>query len=127
MKIAISSEGKDLDSKPSSMFGRCSYFVIVELSENKFNYDKTIENIGANQTSGAGIKAAKLIGEENVNSLITDSVGPKAFDALKEWDINIYKAKGDKNRNNIEKLLNDELDRIENPNTSPKKRSRGRR
>lgn len=127
MKIAISSEGKDLDSKPSSMFGRCSYFVIVELSENKFNYDNTIENIGANQTSGAGIKAAKLIGEENVNSLITDSVGPKAFDALKEWDINIYKAKGDKNRNNIEKLLNDELDRIENPNTSPKKRSRGRR
>ena len=35
MKIIISSEGKDLDSKIAEVFGRCSYFLFVEIEDQK--------------------------------------------------------------------------------------------
>lgn len=124
MKIAISSEGKDLDSNCSSMFGRCAYFIIAETNGENIKKIKTIENTGVNQRSGAGINAAKLIGNENVNSLITAAVGPKAFDALKEWNIDIYKSKKNVNKENIEELVKGNLEIIEGPNSTPKRKGR---
>jgi len=35
MKIAISSAGKNLESKVTEVFGRCPYFLVVEIDNKK--------------------------------------------------------------------------------------------
>jgi len=45
MKIAISSIGQDdLSSELSPIFGRCPFFVIVEIENNEIKNHKRIEN-----------------------------------------------------------------------------------
>jgi len=45
MKIAISSIGQnDLSSELSPIFGRCPFFVIVEIENNEIKNHKHIEN-----------------------------------------------------------------------------------
>ena len=94
MKIAISSTGKDLNSQVSEIFGRCPYFIIVEVDDKKLGKFKAIENININQTAGVGISAVQMVAEENVTALITGNIGPRALDVLKQFYIQPYKGTG---------------------------------
>jgi predicted Fe-Mo cluster-binding NifX family protein len=94
MKIAISSTGKDLNSMVDEVFGRCSYFLIVEIDKNEVREVETIENININQQSSAGISVAQMIASKNVGAVITGNVGPRALDVLKQFNILVYKGTG---------------------------------
>ncbi len=94
MKVAISSEGKDLNSNVSEMFGRCPYLLIVEIKEGKTKKIEAMENIGANQMGGAGISAAQRVAEKDVNAVITGNIGPKGLDVLKQFGIEVYNGDG---------------------------------
>lgn len=94
MKIAISSTGENIDSAIDENFGRCLYFIIVEIENNKIGKINVIKNESSYQTGGAGISATKLIAQENVEAVITGSVGPRAFDALNQFKIKVYTGKG---------------------------------
>ena len=104
MKIAISSDGKDINGLVAEVFGRCPYFLIVEISAKGGSAsggdDKTIkefevaENTSVNQTTGAGISVAQMIAGKNVNAVITGNIGPRALEVLKQFDIQIYKGFG---------------------------------
>ncbi|MBR9691230.1 hypothetical protein GOV06_00415, partial [Candidatus Woesearchaeota archaeon] len=58
IKIAISAAENDLESDVDSRFGRCPYFLIVEIEDKKMKHVKAIENTAAAQAGGAGISAA---------------------------------------------------------------------
>ena len=94
MKIAISSEGKTLGSMIDERFGRCRYFIIAEMTGNKLVGFKSIENKGAEESHGAGPKAAEQLGEQDVEAVITGSVGPNATDILGQLGIKPYHAEG---------------------------------
>ena len=94
MKIAISSMGKSIEDNVSDIFGRCAYFVIAEIENQKVNGTEAIKNESMNQTSGAGISTAQLIAEKDVNVVITGNMGPRALDVLKQFNIEIYVGKG---------------------------------
>ncbi|PIV01522.1 hypothetical protein COS55_01630 [Candidatus Shapirobacteria bacterium CG03_land_8_20_14_0_80_40_19] len=94
MKIAISSTGKDLNSLVAEVFGRCPYFLIVEIDDKKVKGFEAIENTSVNQTSGAGISVAQMVAERNVSAVVTGTVGPRALDVLKQFNIQIYKGAG---------------------------------
>lgn len=94
MKIAVSSTGKDLDSKVSEVFARCLYFVIAEIENEKIQIVETIENKIANQLGQAGISVAQLMAEKNINAVITKNVGPRALDVLNQFNIGIYYGDG---------------------------------
>jgi len=94
MKIAISSTGKDLESQVDARFGRCPYFVIVEIEKKKVKGIKAIENTAAMQTGGAGITAAQVVANEKVEAVITLNVGPRAFDVFSQLGIKIYQGQG---------------------------------
>ena len=53
-----------------------------------------IENKIANQLGQAGISAAQLMAEKDVNAVITKNVGPRALDVLKQFNIMIYYGEG---------------------------------
>jgi len=94
MKIAISSIGKDLNSQVSEVFGRCPYFLIVEIDDKKVKEFGALENMSVNQMGGAGISAVQTVAGKNVKAVITGNVGPRALDVLKQFHIQLYKGTG---------------------------------
>jgi len=79
MRIAISSQGPDLDSAVDPRFGRSRYFIMIDSDSMKF---EVIENPATEATSGAGIRTAQLVIDQKVDLVLTGRVGPKASDVL---------------------------------------------
>ena len=102
MKIAISASSQDLNGNIADVFGRCLYFIIVEVEDGKILTTEVLKNEGENQLSGAGIGAAQLLANNGVEAVIAKSIGPKALDVLKQFNIEIHTGNG-----NIEKSLNE--------------------
>lgn len=94
MKIAISSTGKTLESEVDARFGRCPYFLIVEIEENKIKDFKAIENTAKAQMGGAGITAAEIVANEKPDTIITANLGPRAFQVFNQFKIKIYQGQG---------------------------------
>ena len=105
MKIAISSTGKNLTDSVSEVFARCPYFIIAEVENGKIKKVEAIKNESENQMGGAGISAAQLMAEKNVNAVITKNVGPRASDVLKQFNIGVYFGDGA-----IKKVLQEFID-----------------
>ena len=86
MKIAVSSTGKEIDSKVDPRFGRADYLVIVETASGAIV--QVIDNLDArNASQGAGINAASRIAEAGAQAILTGRVGPKAADVCKKAGI----------------------------------------
>ena len=85
-KICVTSSGAELDSQVDPRFGRCAYFIIADLETGQFD---AIENEAAMASGGAGIRAAQMVSEHDVEAVITGSVGPNAYPALQAAGIRI--------------------------------------
>ncbi len=111
MKIAISSTGKSLESEIDARFGRCPYFLIVEIEDKEIKNIKAIENIAAGQRGGAGITSAEIIAKEKVEAVITANLGPRAFSVFEQFEIKIYQGEG-KVGDAVQKFIKGELAEI---------------
>jgi predicted Fe-Mo cluster-binding NifX family protein len=94
IKVAISSTGKDLESDIDSRFGRCPYFLIVDIEDKEIKKVETIENTAAAQAGGAGVTSSQLVANQKVEAIITVNMGPRAFDVFKQLGIKVYQAQG---------------------------------
>lgn len=94
MKIAISSDGQNLESRVDQRFGRCEYFLIITIDNDKIKEFTATENSGAKEGHGAGILSAQQIGELGVEVVITGQVGPNASKVLKELNVKTYSGSG---------------------------------
>jgi len=94
MKIAISSIGKTMDSEVDARFGRCTYFLIVEIEDKKIKNVKAIENTAKAQMGGAGIIAGEIVANEKVDAVITTNLGPRAFSVFEQFGIKSYFGEG---------------------------------
>jgi len=116
MKLAISSvENKGLKSQLSPVFGRCPYFVVVEIENKETKNVKTIKNTAAAQMGGAGITAAQLIGNEGVKVVITGAAGPRAFQVFQQLGIKVLRGIEGTVKQNIEVYLDGKLQEITTP------------
>jgi predicted Fe-Mo cluster-binding NifX family protein len=87
MKIAIPTES----GKISPHFGRCEEFVIVEIEDGKIKNKEVVENSARGGMHGVGTTAASIVGNYNVDILITQNIGPKAYNVFKQLGIEVYK------------------------------------
>lgn len=87
MKIAISSIGKELDSRVESRMGRAPYFIIYDLDKDSY---QARENPFAQALHGAGVQAATFLHQEGVTAVLTGAVGPHATSVFKEAGITVY-------------------------------------
>ena len=111
MRIAISSTGKDLDSEVDARFGRCSYFLIVTIEDNKIKDFKAIENNAKAQMGGAGITAGEIVAKQKVDAVITVNLGPRAFSVFEQFKIKTYQGEG-KVKETIQDFLKGKLKEI---------------
>ena len=87
MKIAVSSHGSDLDTMVDPRFGRCRFFVVVDLSTEEF---EAVDNQAAEMSGGAGIQAAQMVINLDIDAVITGSLGPNAADTLAVAGVKAY-------------------------------------
>jgi len=87
VKVAITSQGDSLDAQVDLRFGRCPYFIIVDLEGRKI---EAVPNSASGAMGGAGPQAAQTIVDKGVEAVITGNVGPNAFQTLKAANIKIY-------------------------------------
>ena len=86
MKIVISSTGPSLDSEVDPRFGRCQYFMVVDLDDMSF---EALPNENLAQGSGVGIQAAKLVADRGAKAVLTGNIGPNAQDVLAEVGVDV--------------------------------------
>lgn len=110
MKVAVSSAKEGKGSQISPVFGRCPFFVIMDLESGE---EKTVENTAAARMGGAGMSAGELVGNEGVDAVITMAIGPRAFAVLSQLGIAVYGGKEGTVEENVRMLEKKELGRME--------------
>ncbi len=114
MKIGISSTGKTLDDNVDVRFGRCPYFLIVEIEDKRIKGAKAVENTAAAQAGGAGITAAQIVANEKADAVISVNFGPRAFDVFNQLGIKVYQGQG-KIRDVVQQLIDGKLTETTTP------------
>ncbi|NLX46742.1 MAG: hypothetical protein GXY70_01015 [Euryarchaeota archaeon] len=85
-RMAVTSTGDDLDGKIAPM-ARSSFFIIFEGSpENHLVMENLIKKAG----SESGIKAAAELAKQDVDIVITGTIGPKAFKQLEAAGVKVH-------------------------------------
>ncbi|MBE9514376.1 MAG: NifB/NifX family molybdenum-iron cluster-binding protein [Dehalococcoidia bacterium] len=79
MKIAISATGASLDAEVDPRFGRCPYFIAIDLDSMEF---ESLENSNMAAAGGAGISTAQMIANKGVEVVLTGNCGPNAYQTL---------------------------------------------
>ena len=74
MKIAITSNGNELDSKLDGRFGRCSYFVLYDTQSKNIAF---LPNPNKESIEGAGPASAQFIASKGVQKVISGEFGNK--------------------------------------------------
>ncbi len=87
MKIAVSATGKKLSDKVDPRFGRARYILLVDQESMDIEAIDNSNNIQA--FKGAGIQAATLLADKEVDVLLTGFCGPNAFRTLNAADIRV--------------------------------------
>ena len=106
MKIAIPVDEKSLESNVYVSFGRAPYFLIYDTETKESTF---LDNSAAASTGGAGIKAAQILVDNQVNALLTPRCGENAADVLKPADIKIYKTRAASAKVNIDNFISGKL------------------
>jgi len=111
-KICITSQGNNLDSQIDPRFGRCQYFIIVDLETMEF---EAIENSNIGATGGAGIQSGQLIASKGAEVVITGNVGPNAFQTLQAAGIKVITGITGLVKDAIERYKKGEIEGVSGP------------
>jgi len=87
MKIAVTAQGKELDSQIDQRFGRAKWIIVVDSETGDFAAHDNVVNLNAVQ--GAGIQTGQNIANLGVEAVITGNVGPNAFKTLNAANVKI--------------------------------------
>lgn len=91
MKVAISATGKDIESNIDARFGRAPFFLIID---TKTKEEQVIANTSIEHPSGVGVTVGNVVVREGIDAVITNDIGPLAFETFEQCGIKIYQAKG---------------------------------
>lgn len=90
MKVAITSQGKELSSEIDPRFGRAKWLLVVDTQTGSSEaYDNTVN---LNIVQGAGIQTSQNVVNLGVEAVITGNIGPNAFKTLNAVNIKVFLA-----------------------------------
>ncbi len=90
MKIALTSQGENLEALLDVRFGRAKNFIVFDTETCSFDVVPNVQNLNALQ--GAGIQAAATVAAAGAGAVVTGHCGPKAFRVLETAEIKVYTA-----------------------------------
>lgn len=124
MKVCVTAEGKDLDSRVDPRFGRCMYFIIVDPETLDF---ESVGNPGLDASGGAGIQAGQFVASKGAKAVITGNVGPNAYQTLQAAGISIFTGAGGSVRQALEDYKKNRLAKAGGPSVGSKAGMGGKR
>jgi predicted Fe-Mo cluster-binding NifX family protein len=124
MKIVVSSTSNSMESEVDVRFGRCPYYIFVDLEDKEIKNQEIVENTSAKQAGGAGITAAEFVAKKGAEVVLTGNIGPRAFDVFSQFKIEVYPVTG-KVSDAIKAFANNELKKVDAP-TGPMLHKGGR-
>ena len=108
MKVAITSQGPDMNSALDPRFGRAKCLIVVDTETGDSAAHDNTQNLNAVQ--GAGIQAGRNVIDLGVEAVITGNVGPKAFATLQAGGAKMYIGAGGTVGDALEKFKAGELE-----------------
>jgi len=115
MKIAVTSTGSDLDSQVEPRFGRCSYFLVIDMETLEF---EAVANPNVALGGGAGIQSAQLLANSGVQTVLTGNCGPNAFATLGAAEIQVIVGVGGVVRQAVEQFKQGAFSGASGPNVA---------
>ncbi len=117
MKICITSEGNNFDSKVDQRFGRCQYFIFVDTDTSEF---EAVQNQNVDGMGGVGVQSGQLMAEKQTKVIITGKVGPNASQTLESAGIEIILDVDGTVKDALERFNKGELKVTKGPNAGEK-------
>ena len=117
MKICVTSEGGNLDSKVDPRFGRCRYFFIVDTDTLEF---EAVGNPNIESMGGAGIQSAQLVVSKGIKAVVTGNVGPNAFRTLQAAGMEVFTGASGTVQDAIDKYKQGEFKAVSSPSVGSK-------
>ena len=117
MKVCITSEGNNLDSRVDARFGRCQYFIIVDTDTSAF---EAIQNPNIESMGGAGVQSGQLVAEKKVKAVLTGNVGPNAFQTLQASGVDVITGISGTVNDALKKYKKGELKLTQGPSVNSK-------
>lgn len=116
MKIAVSSNGNDLSTPVSPVFGRCPYYLFVDTESMEF---EAVANPAISAPGGAGIQAAQFVASQGAKAVLTGNVGPNAFNVLQAAGVQVFTVAGGTVKEAVEAHKEGRLQAINGPSAGP--------
>jgi len=113
--VVVSSTGEGLESQMDVRFGRCPYFVFVDIEDKKIKESKSMANPAVSQPGGAGITAAQLVANEDAKAVISGAFGPRAFQVFQQLGIEIYQGVSGTIKENVQNFIDGKLEKLTSP------------
>lgn len=110
MRIGIPVEEKDLGAMVSASFGRAPYFLIYETETKTATF---VDNRALSSPGGAGLKAAQMIVDGQVEVVLTPQCGKNAAEVLRSAGIKIFKTTLTSAQESIDAFAHDQLSLLE--------------
>jgi len=115
-KVAFSSTGRDLNALLDPRFGRCDFFVIVDVETDDV---EVFENEAKNASGGAGIQAAQFVANRGVDAVVSGNFGPNAFQTLQADGIEVISGISGTVEEVLKKFKAGGFQSVSGPNVSP--------
>jgi predicted Fe-Mo cluster-binding NifX family protein len=117
MRICVTSQGGDINSQVDPRFGRCPYFVIVEMDTLEFD---AIQNPNVTGMGGVGVQSGQFMSGKDVQVVLTGNVGPNAFRTLEAAGVEVITNVSGSVKEVIEKYKNGGLKPVKDPSVDSK-------
>lgn len=114
MKVAITSQGKELLSEIDPRFGRAKWLIVVDTEEGDFKAYDNVLNLNAVQ--GAGIQTGQNIVNLDVEAVITGNIGPNAFKTLNAVNVKVFLANPQTVQDAIDLFKKGKLEEVDKAN-----------
>jgi predicted Fe-Mo cluster-binding NifX family protein len=115
MLVAVSSTGKNLSDQIDPRFGRCAYFLIIDIDNMEF---QVFDNESIALGGGAGIQSAQFIASKDAHAVITGNCGPNAVRTLQAAGVELVVGQAGSVEEAVERYKTGRLKTTTEPNVS---------
>ncbi len=112
MRVAVTAQGKDVNSQIDPRFGRTKFIIVVDTETGDFETQDNTVNLNAIQ--GAGIQTGQNIANLDVDTVITGNVGPNAFRTLSAAKVKVFLSENQTVQEAIDSLKTGKLKELNN-------------